>query len=56
MKTSVLALVAVLVIIIGNLTLYTVDEAQQAIVVQFGEPIGTVIKAPGLQFKTPWQD
>lgn len=56
MKTSLLALVAVLVIIIGNLTLYTVDEAEQAIVVQFGEPIGDIINEPGLKFKLPWQN
>ena len=56
MKTTLLAIVAVLALIIGNLTLYTVDEAQQAIVVQFGEPIGDVIDEPGLKFKLPWQN
>ncbi|MDZ7827709.1 MAG: protease modulator HflC [Gammaproteobacteria bacterium] len=36
--------------------LYTVDEARQAIIVQFGEPIGDVIDEPGLKVKLPWQD
>ena len=40
---------------VGYVTLYTVDEAEQAIVVQFGEPIGDVIDEPGLKFKLPWQ-
>jgi membrane protease subunit HflC len=34
---------------------YTVDEAEQAIIVQFGEPIGDVISEPGLKVKLPWQ-
>ena len=56
MKTTLLAIVAVLAFVIGNFTLYTVDEAEQAIVVQFGEPIGDVINEPGLKFKLPWQN
>jgi membrane protease subunit HflC len=56
MKTILLAVVAVIALIIGYTTLYTVDEANQAIVVQFGEPIGGVVDEPGLKFKLPWQD
>ncbi|MEX1196356.1 MAG: protease modulator HflC [Pseudohongiellaceae bacterium] len=56
MKTTVLAIVAVIAVVIGYFTLYTVDEAEQAIVVQFGEPIGGVINEPGLKFKLPWQN
>jgi modulator of FtsH protease HflC len=56
MKTTVLAVVAILALILGYTTLYTVDESQQAIVVQFGEPKGDVITEPGLKFKLPWQD
>jgi len=54
-KTTIIAIIAVIVIALGNFVLYTVDEAQQAIVVQFGEPIGEVIDAPGLKAKLPWQ-
>jgi modulator of FtsH protease HflC len=33
---------------------FVVTQTEQAIVVQFGEPI-RVVERPGLQFKTPWQ-
>ena len=56
MKGLALAVVAGLALLSGSLIFYTVDEAEQAIVVQFGEPIGDVISAPGLKFKMPWQN
>jgi membrane protease subunit HflC len=56
MKSLALAVVAALALVLGSLVLYTVDEAEQAIVVQFGEPIGDVISEPGLKLKMPWQD
>lgn len=43
--------VGVLVFFTAN-TLFVVDQAQQALVVQFGDPI-RVIKEPGLSFKLP---
>ncbi|MFU8878043.1 MAG: protease modulator HflC, partial [Wenzhouxiangellaceae bacterium] len=55
MKTLIIAIGAVIIVAIGNFVLYTVDEAEQAIVVQFGEPIGDVVSEPGLKFKMPWQ-
>ncbi len=45
------ALVAFLVL--AN-TLYVIDQAEQGIVVQFGEPIGEVVDSPGLHFKLPF--
>lgn len=56
MKAITVAVVAVLVVIVASMSLYRLDEAQQAIIVQFGEPIGDVIDQPGLQFKLPWQE
>lgn len=56
MKTTLLVIVAALAALFGYLTLYTVDEAEQAIVVQFGEPIGDVVSESGLKFKLPWQN
>jgi membrane protease subunit HflC len=56
MKGVVLAVVAALALLSGSLIFYTVDEAEQAIVVQFGEPIGDVISEPGLKMKMPWQN
>lgn len=33
---------------------YVVDQSQQAIIVQFGEPIGEVVTEPGLHWKKPF--
>ncbi len=55
MKTLGAAIVALAVVIILNMSIYTLDEAQQAILVQFGEPVGDVIAEPGLKLKAPWQ-
>src|SRR3990170_2450874 len=33
---------------------YVVDQSQQAIVVQFGEPVGEVITEPGLHWRVPF--
>lgn len=54
-----LALVGVLVVLVlGGVLLassaYTIDEAEQAIVVQFGRPIGGPVTEPGLHFKLPF--
>tara|TARA_R110002050_G_scaffold90823_1_gene190978 strand:+ start:84 stop:1055 length:972 start_codon:yes stop_codon:yes gene_type:complete len=46
------------VIVIGAIVLfssaYTIDEAEQAIVVQLGAPVGGPITEPGLHFKLPF--
>ncbi|TVS18859.1 MAG: protease modulator HflC [Gammaproteobacteria bacterium] len=56
MKTIIAVIAAIIILGAANFMVYTVDEAQQAIIVQFGEPIGDVIAEPGLKFKLPWQD
>ncbi len=33
---------------------YVVDQSEQAIIVQFGEPVGKVVTEPGLHWKTPF--
>jgi len=55
MKPALIAILAVVAIAVGNFVFYTVDEAEQAIIVQFGEPMGDVISEPGLKVKLPWQ-
>jgi modulator of FtsH protease HflC len=45
--------VALLALLAYN-TLFTVDQTQQAIVLQFGEP-KRVVEQPGLKTKLPWQ-
>ena len=53
--SAVAALVLVLVLIIlASASMYTVDEAEQAIVLQFGAPVGNTITEPGLHFKMPF--
>ena len=49
-------LIVIVVLLIGlRSAVYTLDEAEQAILIQFGEPIGDVITEPGLKLKAPWQ-
>ncbi len=40
-------------IILGG-TLYTIDQTEQVVITQFGEPIGEPITEPGLHFKIPF--
>jgi membrane protease subunit HflC len=54
MKTSVLILVVVAAILVVSRSAFIVDQAQQAILVQFGEPVGDVITAPGLHWRVPF--
>lgn len=51
-KIYALALVAVVVLVLGN-SLYIVNQAEQAIVLQFGQPV-RLIKDPGLKLKIPF--
>ena len=57
MKTQSLIQIAVLVV--GALILvaqaaYTVNEVEQVIITQFGEPVGDPVTTPGLHFKVPF--
>lgn len=52
-----LALIVVLLValaIVGRASMFAVDEAEQAIVVQFGRPVGEPITEPGLHFRVPF--
>lgn len=46
------AAVALLVVILN--AAYLIDQAEQGIIVQFGEPIGDVVSEPGLHWKLPF--
>ena len=37
------------------LSAYTIDEKEQAIVLEFGRPVGEVVTDAGLHFKFPWR-
>ena len=42
-----------LVVIVGYMSLFTVQQTEQTIVLQFGKPVD-VVTDPGLHFKAPW--
>lgn len=48
-----LAIGLVLALTLGSAT-YRLDQSEQAIIVQFGEPVGDVVTEPGLHFKLPF--
>lgn len=53
MKNGILIIIVVAVIMIAQGGFYVVNEAEQAIVTQFGKPVGEV-SYPGLHFKIPF--
>jgi membrane protease subunit HflC len=58
MSTRTLAVVGALVVVaifLAFSTFFTVDQAEQALVLQFGKPI-RLIEHPGLQVKLPYQN
>ena len=50
---AVLAAVFVVLLVI-SLSVYTVDQTEQVIITQFGQPVGDPITEPGLHFKLPF--
>jgi membrane protease subunit HflC len=46
-------LILVAVLLIAGGTMYIVEETDQVIITQFGEPVGEPISEPGLKFKLP---
>ncbi len=53
MKAPVILVLVIAVLFVGMDGLYVVNEAEQAIVTQFGKPVGDVSE-PGLHFKMPF--
>lgn len=52
---KIISLIAVLAIVVGlSSSLYTLEEGQQAVVVQFGRPVGETITESGLHLKLPF--
>jgi modulator of FtsH protease HflC len=48
------ALIVFAVLLVAYSSAFTVDEAEQAVVVQFGAPVGETITEPGLYFRVPF--
>jgi len=46
--------VVIIALVVLSGALYVVDQTQQIVITQFGEPIGKPITEPGLHFKTPF--
>ncbi|MCX7712138.1 MAG: protease modulator HflC [Chthoniobacterales bacterium] len=42
------------ILILAANSLYTIDEAEQALIIQLGKPVGGPITTPGLHFKLPF--
>ncbi len=55
-QAVIAAIVAVLVLILLSTSLYTVGEADQVVIVEFGKVVGDAVTEPGLHLKLPWQD
>lgn len=57
MRSPIAGIVALItlfiVLIVGYLSVFTVQQTEQTIVLRFGEPVD-VITDPGLHFKAPW--
>ena len=53
-RSVILAGVILVVLVAGVASTYTVGEAEQVIITQFGDPVGEPIKDPGLHFKVPF--
>ena len=54
MKVTLPIIVAALLALLAASSAYVVEQAEQAIIVQFGEPVGDVVTEPGLHWKMPF--
>lgn len=50
----IIGVLVFLLLIVANGTIYILDETNQAIVTQFGKPVGEPRTSPGLNFKLPF--
>ena len=53
MKQTIFLIIVVGVVILGFGSIYTINETEQAVVIQFGKPVGGAITDAGVHFKTP---
>ena len=54
MRNVYLILIALLLIFLAPAAMYTLDQTEQAIITQFGEPIGGAVTEAGLHLKMPF--
>ena len=53
MKQTIALVLLILILIIGFGSVYIINETEQAVVTQFGKPVGGAITDAGIHFKTP---
>ena len=53
MKQTIFLIILLAVLILGFGSIYIVNEAEQAVVIQFGKPVGGAVTDAGIHFKTP---
>ena len=53
MKKSIFLIIVIGMVILGFGSIYTINEAEQAIVTQFGKPVGGSVTEAGIHFKIP---
>jgi modulator of FtsH protease HflC len=53
-KQSIGLIILAVVALIASMSTFVVDQREQALVLQFGKPVG-VVRDAGLHFKWPWQ-
>ncbi|UZR99337.1 protease modulator HflC [Chondrinema litorale] len=51
---KIVIIVVILLLLIISQSTYIIDEKQQAVVTQFGRPVGEAITTPGINFKMPF--
>lgn len=54
MRSSMILIIAAFLLLIVSRSIYVVDQSEQAILVQFGEPVGDLVSTPGLHWKKPF--
>jgi membrane protease subunit HflC len=53
-KFTIIAIIVFLLMILISSTIFIINEQEQAIITQFGKPIGDTITEPGIHFKIPF--
>jgi len=53
MKKTIFPIIFILFFLILSGGLYVVNEKEQAVIIQFGKPVGDIITEAGLKFKLP---
>jgi len=53
-RTLIFGIIVIALGILATTMMFTVHQTQQALVLQFGNPM-RVVQTPGLDWKLPWQ-